>query len=417
MNIKYCLRIFSMLLALVFILTASIIHPLEINDQVRTFTRPYEFDYSSWTVNALFIKGVETSLRITSQLSEVQKRQAVDEYLQLVHDIATLEVQIDSILNNPNHTTPEQEIESYIQELKKYESRLAEIKIITEAVLQFQINSILAGMDLALADQTLPPVLFYTSGLPMQLIISPRQVIRQDASLSLLPDIELHEIIELEREVESALAISALVVPLGGVSTYPTMVIRTSDLSFLLETIAHEWIHNYLAFFPLGMHYSSSPQLRTINETVASLGGKEISQAVLRQFYADLLPPQPLTPKDYAIKTNQNKSTFDFRLEMYLTRMHVDQLLGQGRIDMAEEFMENRRKVFWDHGYTIRRLNQAYFAFHGAYADAPYGAAGEDPVGAAVRVLWEKSTSLTDFINRIRWVSTYEDLKRMVYSY
>jgi len=406
-----------MLIALVFLLTASIIHPVEINDQVRTFTRPYEFDYSSWTVKALFNKWVETSLRLISQLDSVQKRAAVNEYLQLVRDITTLEVQIDSILNNPNHTTPEQEIESYFQELKKSESRLTEVQIITETVLQFQTNSILANMDLALAGQSFPPILFHTSGLPMQLIISPREVIRQDASISLMPDIELHEIIELEKEIESALTISALVVPLGGVSTYPSMVIRTSDLSFLLETIAHEWIHNYLALFPLGMHYSSSPQLRTINETVASIGGKEISQAVLRQFYADLLPPQPLTPKDYAIGTTQDESTFDFRLEMYLTRLHVDQLLAQGKIDMAEEFMENRRKAFWNHGYTIRRLNQAYFAFHGAYADAPYGAAGDDPVGATVRVLREKSDSLADFINRIRWVSTYEDLQRMAYSY
>ena len=42
--------------------------------------------------------------------------------------------------------------------------------------------------------------------------------------------------------------------------------------------------------------------------------------------------------------------------------------------------MEARREIFWQNGYAIRKLNQAYFAFYGAYADIPGGPAGEDPV-------------------------------------
>ena len=49
--------------------------------------------------------------------------------------------------------------------------------------------------------------------------------------------------------------------------------------------------------------------------------------------------------------------------------------------------MEQRRQLFVENGYYIRKLNQAYFAFYGAYADVPGGAAGEDPVGPAVRAL------------------------------
>ena len=45
----------------------------------------------------------------------------------------------------------------------------------------------------------------------------------------------------------------------------------------------------------------------------------------------------------------------------------------------------------------MRKLNQAYFAFYGAYADQPGGAAGEDPVGPAVRALRERSQGLADF--------------------
>ena len=41
--------------------------------------------------------------------------------------------------------------------------------------------------------------------------------------------------------------------------------------------------------------------------------------------------------------------------------------------------MEERRLLMVEHGYPIRVLNQAYFAFHGAYAESP---ASSSPIGA-----------------------------------
>jgi len=74
--------------------------------------------------------------------------------------------------------------------------------------------------------------------------------------------------------------------------------------------------------------------------------------------------------------------------------------------------MEERRVFFWENGYHLRKLNQAYFAFHGAYADEPGGAAGDDPVGAAVRALRASSPSLVDFLNRISWMTSFEQLRK-----
>jgi len=96
------------------------------------------------------------------------------------------------------------------------------------------------------------------------------------------------------------------------------------------------------------------------------------------------------------------------------TRVTVDALLAEGKIEEAEEYMEQRRRIFWENGYRIRRLNQAYFAFYGAYADQPGGAAGEDPVPAAVRALRAQSPSLAAFINRIAWVTSYEALTALL---
>jgi len=65
----------------------------------------------------------------------------------------------------------------------------------------------------------------------------------------------------------------------------------------------------------------------------------------------------------------------------------------EGEITKAENYMELRRQIFVEHGYLIRKLNQAYFAFYGAYAENPVSAAGEDPVGPAVRELRAQSSS------------------------
>jgi hypothetical protein len=73
--------------------------------------------------------------------------------------------------------------------------------------------------------------------------------------------------------------------------------------------------------------------------------------------------------------------------------------------------MEQRRQVFWANGYPIRKLNQAYFAFYGAYADVPGGAAGEDPVGPAVRTLRAQSSSLAAFLKTIAQMSSFHQLQ------
>jgi hypothetical protein len=105
---------------------------------------------------------------------------------------------------------------------------------------------------------------------------------------------------------------------------------------------------------------------------------------------------------------------FDFRKEMRETRQRADELLAQGKIDEAEHYMEQRRQVFVQNGHLIRKLNQAYFAFHGAYNADPGGspAAGKDPVGPAVQQLRDRSASMGDFLRAMAGVQNFEDLQR-----
>jgi hypothetical protein len=194
---------------------------------------------------------------------------------------------------------------------------------------------------------------------------------------------------------------------------------RTSALDWLSSTIAHEWIHIYLGRYPLGMNYETSPELRTMNETTASIAGGEIGKIVMQRYYPELLTQDSISPQLVShliggASPDNAPPPFDFRAEMHTTRVHTDELLAQGKIDEAEAYMEQRRQVFWDNGYPIRKLNQAYFAFYGAYADVPGGAAGEDPVGPAVRALRAQSGSLKEFLERIAQMTSFAELQKAV---
>ena len=71
------------------------------------------------------------------------------------------------------------------------------------------------------------------------------------------------------------------------------MIMDTTNLSWLLSTIAHEWTHNYLNLRPLGLNYSTTPELRTMNETTANIVGDEVGNLVLQKYYPELVASSP----------------------------------------------------------------------------------------------------------------------------
>lgn len=387
-------------------------------EQIRAYTRAIEFDYISWTLKALGLKITQNVVDTPQYLSQSGQRKLVFTQLKLVQDIDQTNSKIERIYANPQVLDPAKDSAVDYQQLQKLIATENNVQPIAETILQQQVSTVLAENHLTLGGQPIPPVLFHSTPLPMALIISPRDTIRQDANISLVADLTIPQVVALEKDVEKNLNVSALVVPIGGVGIYPTMVMSTTDLPWLAEVISHEWTHNFLTLRPLGINYDTNPELRTINETTASIIGKEIGSQVIQQFYPEALPPTPppdqAAPKTPLIPTPKpvEPPPFDYREEMHQTRVEVDQLLAQEKIKEAEDYMEIRRRVFWDHGYEIRRLNQAYFAFYGAYADVPGGAAGTDPVGPAVRELRAQSKSLADFLNRISWITSFDQLKR-----
>ncbi|HSF80363.1 MAG TPA: hypothetical protein VLA49_03985 [Anaerolineales bacterium] len=407
----------------VFILAAllggSTLPPTEQTEKVRAFTRDVEFDYVSWTLDALMIKFQQVALGSAHYLPESKRHQIVLDHLSLIAEIQQTTNRLNDIFADPNITDPQrasQEVRADLEELIARRVRLAPL---AESILQDQTAIIVAEMDIALGGQPIPPVLYHSTPLPLALIVSPRKVIRQDENISLLGDLSVDQQVTLEDQVDAALDVSSLVVGIGGVGVYPTMVMQTTDLNWLTEVIAHEWVHNFLSLRPLGINYLSSPELRTINETTASIAGKEIGRALIERYYPELLPPPPqqqpdVSPQPASPQPAPQPPVFDFRAEMRQTRLTVDALLAEGQIEEAEAYMEARRALFWENGYHLRKINQAYFAFYGAYADQPGGAAGEDPVGAAVRAFRSQSPDLATFLKQISWMTSFEQLQGAV---
>jgi len=354
----------------------------EIKDRARIYTRAVEFDYSVWMGGALWQKYLDFSLGVSRFLSLVTEREVIIEYIAREVVIQELEWQVRQVYADPAVGDPAAASADLRRQLDEHIRRKNELAPVAESILQQQINSVVDQINLDLGGQALPPVLYQITPLPKALIISPRDTIRQDADISLSPDLPLERQVEIETRVDKAFNVSSLVVNIGGVGVYPTMVIASSDLDWLSEVVSHEWVHNYLTLRPLGMRYMESPEMRIINETVANIAGKEIGRMVLERYYPELGAPAPSGTQVGQAAPAQavEPPPFNFTSEMHTTRVTVDELLAQGKIEAAEAYMEARRKIFWENGYTgLRKLNQAYFAFHGAYADSPLGAAGEDP--------------------------------------
>jgi hypothetical protein len=84
-------------------------------------------------------------------------------------------------------------------------------------------------------------------------------------------------------------------------------------------------------------------------------------------------------------------------------------MLAQGQVEQAEALMAAKRDEFQSKGVFIRRLNQAYFAFHGFYADSP---GSIDPIGPKLQTLLEQAGSPGEFVRRASALTTRADLDK-----
>ncbi len=405
-------RVRLLILALVFVAIAAPEWPAFGDEahQLDALVGQRHFDFLVWEVNAAFAKAEAALTREHTYWDETQRRQRVFDYLALLQEIRELDGQIEQIYVDPDVTDPDAVAAAAQAALGQKRAELVDMQPMAEAIIQDQVADVLRDEEFALLKQAWPPVMMHMTPLPTILIVSPRDRIDRIYGIPLKHGLSIPEREALETAVFNQLNLSALVVPIGGLGVYPSMIMETSNLNWLAEVTAHEWAHVWMGPFPISLHYATDAQVRTMNETTASIVGTEIGTAVIKRFYPELVPPPPEPPVPAA---PDERLAFDFRAEMAQTRVRTDELLAAGDIEGAEAYMEERRTFFVENGYNMRKINQAYFAFYGAYADEP-GATGADPVGPLVQEARALSPSLKAFLQMMAPVNSLSELEDAV---
>ena len=385
-------------------------------DRIGSAIHGHDHDVVAWELRNFFDKWLSMTASFFDEgLSEEDAIAEVREYARLTGEINRIEGAITRAVALGESVS---DLESDRAEMDR--QRL-DIQSRVEELIEGQVSGILAeeGMSWRIsfldADGYLfPPVDFKYENSPPVLVISPRDRIELESTRLLTPGLGLGAREDIENDVEALEGeYSALVVDTGGVATFPAVVGASANVQYTLRTVAHEWFHHYLVFYPLGRNYWSSGEMVTINETVANIAGDEVGNAVYERYYMKEAPqPPPPTPEPGASPTPApDPPAFSFNREMRETRLEADRLLAEGKIEEAESYMEQRRLVFADNGYFLRKLNQAYFAFHGSYADRPTAVS---PIGDQVRQVREQNDTLKEFIETMSRVSCYDDLLQLV---
>ena len=373
---------------------------------LSSIVKPYRFSFVKWESRAI---SREVNQWIFAKHNNSNDGvHTVTRYFSFIERIKTLKLEIDAI----SAGNKQGDISSLEAELNILQDQKMALEDTVGRIMERQIRETLTQQGIFNpVDKYIrlkvgfPPLNFKLEEPPYLLVISPRDRIESMREILLQPSISLDEIEDIEAEVDK-LGVSSLVVGLGGFGgTYPTFVTDEASLRFTIDTATEEWLHQYLVFKPLGFLYllnltgvSRNYEIATMNETLASMVSKEIGSIVCEKYY-----PQYENGAHQAVK-----SEFDFNQEMREVRMVVDKYLAQGEIEQAEEFMEQRRQYLVSMGYHIRKLNQAYFAFHGKYADS---LTSISPIGLELKELREQSASLKDFLNTVAAMTSHQDLR------
>ena len=285
-------------------------------------------------------------------------------------------------------------------------ARRDELRIAAQAAIERAITSAYTQDGLRQAQPVavpglFPPVMATLTRPPNVLVIAPRTALRVIHSSVLQPmDVAAQEGLEASADSNG---VSSLVAPIGGIATYPSMVLEDDSPQRVFASVAHEWMHQYLIFYPLGTGYWGSQQTREINETAAEMIGQEVGTQIASSL--DLASAR--TPANRGRPAAQ----FDFTRYMRDTRARTEALLTAGKVDEAEAYMRARRDELQQHGYYIRKLNQAYFALYGSYGEG-FAASPSSPIPSLLHKLRNSSGSLGEFVVSIRGITTVEQLRQ-----
>jgi hypothetical protein len=363
---------------------------------------PYRYDLLRWEASNFLDKWTRKLGDVLPWNSEPSRELRIaraQEYFALGDEIGGLERQFVAKSVSDAETPELQARINALNERRK--SMQGEI----EETLESEISSVLAEEGFASRIGVIfPPVDTVYARSPSVLILSPRDRISRVSTTLLRPGIDDQERENIEDLVLQERNLAALVENTGGVAAYPSVVSSSGSLHGALVTTAHEWLHHWFFFQPLGQHFWDSADMTTLNETAATLGGRAIGDRALTAMTGEVInrdsPPAAPDP-----------GAFDFNAEMRETRLRAEELLAEGKIEEAEAYMEERRQLLIENRFFIRKINQAFFAFHGSYATS---AASVSPVDDQLRTLQDRTESLADFIKTVARFGNFQEFLDLV---
>ena len=355
---------------------------------------PHKYNLVRWELDHFMDKWVNKFQDILPWNSEPSR----DERIAQAQEFFDLGAQIREL---ERELAADSDSASIARRLEETRQRRRQMQADVEETMESEISAVLSQEGFSSRIGVIfPPVDTVYARSPGALIISPRDRIAQTNSTLLKPGISDPERERLEDMIFQEDGVSALIVSTGGVATFPSVVSASGTLHDALVTTAHEWLHHWFFFQPLGQHFWDSAEMTTLNETAASIGGKIIGDRAFTAMTGEVVNREPSTaPRD--------PDSFDFNAEMRETRLRAEDLLAEGKIGEAESYMEERRQFMDDNGYFVRKINQAYFAFHGSYAT---GAASVSPIGDQLEELHAGTESLEGFLKTVGRFGRVEDL-------
>ena len=406
MNIK---SIVTMILTSVLLIVGSCTPTPDFDENLGIIIKPHRFSLVNWEFKAMLNK-----IKQLASNKAVKAEDSIDmvlEYYSLIEQIKALKSQIAAIKTSSGQS----DTASLKVNLNELEEQKAELEGMVELVIGRQITETLAqqGIFNPVCERVkigFPPLNFELETPPRLLVISPRDRIESMREVLLKQASGLEAKEDIEDEVDQ-LGVSSLVVSLGGLAAYPSFIAEDAGLRFTIDAATEEWLHQYLAFKPLGFHYvldltgvARNYDIATMNETLASMVSKEIGTLTYEEYYAR-----------YDSDGDDDNKTADwvsgFNQEIRNIRKLVDEYLAHGEIEQAEKFMEQKRQYLASKGYHVRKLNQAYFAFYGTYADSPTSVS---PIGLDLKELRNRTASLKDFLNTVAAMTNRHDLEAIL---
>ena len=384
---------------------------------VQRVALPYRYSITGWEVRNFPDKWrhLLSILVWGDKKSDDEKRDDLYRYFDLGREFLTARDALNRAMSGPDAG----DVAPLEEEVERITGERSALRDDVEETIESAISTSIREAGLSRWESfVFPPVDIRLAGPPVVLLTSPRDRIQRQHEVLMEPDVSLIVRERLEDRLMEEHDVAAISFQVGGLAAYPASVLDTLPVDDTFRASAHEWMHHYMAFRPLGQKMFTSAEMVTLNETLADIVGREIGDRAREMLLGGTEPPPrkdaPLPAPESGLHGRDEH--FGFSEEMRETRLRVDELLADGKVDEAESYMEERRLFFVENGYPIRRLNQAYFAFHGTYAES---AASSSPIAGQLHRFRELSPDLQTFVLRMAEISSYpqflerlEDLER-----